>query len=591
MKGTTDIFSKMARIPIVGRLMDAGKASEKMKETFIKTGNASKAMVAGFSEMAMSGLYAAPMAFLTAAIKSIFTLDTAITDLSRSEGISYENASKARAEMASSTDDIRALSQDMLKIRAEIRKETGIARDINEDDLATLSKINLAGALNTKQQAKLLQLSQIQGKSVEATYTNMLGTLRSTERQFGVTLDLNKIMGKATELSGEMRAMIGMVPEDIVKAVAQASALGIELESLNSAASSLLNFEQSISKELEAELLTGKQLNLEKARLAALNNDEATLMQELVANIGTYSDFTSMNRLQQEAIAAAVGMQRGELENIFMRQADIATAEEVKRSNEEQSLVNQTLQITAMETLQQTMKGISDELASFVQPVMNFVQKLKDGEGIGKKIKNLFKFGIAVAAAGMVMSIVRFIGAMRTAITLSKALKAAETATAVAKAYGAAMSSPASILTGGIGGLALGATVAAVIYGAIKAFDDVAMKNLVGAGYGDTMITKAGMGTFAMNNQDQFAFDGNNFVAGTELFTAPKQTNTFARSSEMSEFFAEMRNSLNTISERAENPQPLSLAITNSSFEANNLEGRSNAVVYNPSSDPDSTFQ
>ena len=46
-------------------------------------------------------------------------------------------------------------------------------------------------------------------------------------------------------------------------------------------AGALLNFEQSINAELEAELLTGKQLNLERARAAALNNDMATLAEEL----------------------------------------------------------------------------------------------------------------------------------------------------------------------------------------------------------------------------------------------------------------------------------------------------------------------
>ncbi len=36
---------------------------------------------------------------------------------------------------------------------------------------------------------------------------------------------------------------------------------------------SLLNFETSIENELKAELITGKQLNLERARAAALTGD------------------------------------------------------------------------------------------------------------------------------------------------------------------------------------------------------------------------------------------------------------------------------------------------------------------------------
>jgi hypothetical protein len=49
-----------------------------------------------------------------------------------------------------------------------------------------------------------------------------------------------------------------------------ASALGMELEQVATSGESMLDFQSSIESELEAELLTGKQLNLEKARLLAL---------------------------------------------------------------------------------------------------------------------------------------------------------------------------------------------------------------------------------------------------------------------------------------------------------------------------------
>ena len=56
------------------------------------------------------------------------------------------------------------------------------------------------------------------------------------------------------------------------------------LETVDGIASSLLNFEESIQNELEAELLIGKDINLEKARLLALNNDLAGLSSELADN-------------------------------------------------------------------------------------------------------------------------------------------------------------------------------------------------------------------------------------------------------------------------------------------------------------------
>ena len=68
-----------------------------------------------------------------------------------------------------------------------------------------------------------------------------------------------------------------------------------------------LNFEQSIANEMEAELLLGKNLNLEKARQAAMDNDLVTLAEEIAKNVGDSAEFAEMNRIQQDAAAAAVG--------------------------------------------------------------------------------------------------------------------------------------------------------------------------------------------------------------------------------------------------------------------------------------------
>jgi hypothetical protein len=51
-------------------------------------------------------------------------------------------------------------------------------------------------------------------------------------------------------------------PEALTQAVAQARLLGTTLETTKKQAASLLNFETSIENELQAELLTGQQLNL-----------------------------------------------------------------------------------------------------------------------------------------------------------------------------------------------------------------------------------------------------------------------------------------------------------------------------------------
>jgi hypothetical protein len=99
-----------------------------------------------------------------------------------------------------------------------------------------------------------------------------------------------------------------------------AKALGMELQQLDSIGSSLLDFETSISKEMEAQVLTGREMNLTLAREAALNNDYATLTEEIAKNVGDSTQFLELNRIQQEAIAESVGMTANSLADVLKKQ-------------------------------------------------------------------------------------------------------------------------------------------------------------------------------------------------------------------------------------------------------------------------------
>ena len=61
----------------------------------------------------------------------------------------------------------------------------------------------------------------------------------------------------------------------------------------------MLNFQDSISKEIEASVLIGRQLNLQKARELALSNDIEGAMREVVKQVGTEQKFNKLNSIQR----------------------------------------------------------------------------------------------------------------------------------------------------------------------------------------------------------------------------------------------------------------------------------------------------
>jgi hypothetical protein len=139
------------------------------------------------------------------------------------------------------------------------------------------------------------------------------------------------------------------------------------IQQAQNASKQLLNFEESISAELEAELLTGKDINLEKARYLALQGDSAGAAQELMRNVGSLADFQKLNVIQQEALAKAVGMTTDELTDSLVK------SEQIKRLDQDQVKLYQSQikelkdkgQIEKANALEQQMlNGKSLELAN-----------------------------------------------------------------------------------------------------------------------------------------------------------------------------------------------------------------------------------
>ena len=126
----------------------------------------------------------------------------------------------------------------------------------------------------------------------------------------------------AITFNGNLEAMVGTANA--------AKRLGLNLEQVDQIASGLLDIETSIANEFEAEVISGKQLNLERARFFALTNDLEGVTEEIGKNQEVINTFASGTRIEQEAIAGALNLSRDDLSRMIFDQAIIngMTAEE-----------------------------------------------------------------------------------------------------------------------------------------------------------------------------------------------------------------------------------------------------------------------
>ena len=74
-----------------------------------------------------------------------------------------------------------------------------------------------------------------------------------------------------------------------------------------------MDFENSIAKEVEASVLIGRQLNLQKAREAALTGDISSAMKEVVKQVGSEEEFNKLNLIQRKALADSIGVSVSEM--------------------------------------------------------------------------------------------------------------------------------------------------------------------------------------------------------------------------------------------------------------------------------------
>ena len=118
--------------------------------------------------------------------------------------------------------------------------------------------------------------------------------------------------------------------DNLFAASAQALKLGTSLSGVADTARSLLDFESSIEKQMEASVLLGRQLNLDRARQLAFTGDIEGLQKEILKQVGSEAEFNQMNFAQREALAGALGRSVEDLARIVRGGSARASVEQTK---------------------------------------------------------------------------------------------------------------------------------------------------------------------------------------------------------------------------------------------------------------------
>jgi hypothetical protein len=516
-------------------------------------------------------------------------LDKSLGDAAKSMNMTYKAAGESRLEMtrfAKSAGDALVNSTNLQESTLAINESLGsnvAFENMSESfqkDVAFLSKMSHYAGLTADEVNSIAKLTLATNQNAEKFTGELMGQVKISGIQKGIILNEKTALKEISKTSAAIKMSFHGSAKGLGDAYAKAKALGTSLNKVDDIAGSILNFEESIESELSAELLLGKDLNLEKAREAALNNDLATLSDEIAKNVGSAADFSKMNRIQQEAIAKAVGMSREELASSLMEQEalknigaasvedakakydklrETMTAEEALKALGDEQLAQQfeqqsiqekigAAQLTMADSMNETLIPALTTMSEHFDKIFKRVTEIIASLGgmktimvvlgaimIGKLVKGIIDFGAGIGNA---------IGVARKLFAVQKAEAGVEVVSNSFKMAGPM--GPLGIAA--VGGL-IGAGVAALAMYTMN--DGIISPSTGGSGYGSRVLLSP-EGAISFNNKDSI-------VAGTDLFkandmvSAPQGAVQIASSNNSSKDIADLKSSIMALASRPVN--------------------------------------
>jgi hypothetical protein len=365
------LMKGLHKIPILGDLIDTQKVLDKMQKTLDTTGSKWKAFGTGLKStakeidklstdfMVVGGIM---LGFLAKLLDGVMEFDKLLTTTANTLAIGkyatqaiYRNY---RAITIEGDKQVKTLNEAFLSINNQgkalndLNDAFGTSIIYTEKTVQNQILLTKQMGLSAEEAASIQQYAILTHKSAE-------DTLQTIIKQNKSVLSYRKVIGEVAKLSGQILAQYQGNPEALAKAVVQANMLGMSLEQAKKVSDSLLDFQSSIESELEAELLTGKQINLEKARSLALAGKSSEAAQEMLEQVGDFNSYSKLNVIQQQSMAKAIGMNADELTNTLRQQQTLKDLgqESLDGLTEQYNMLRKNNDIVGLTALQEQIRS------------------------------------------------------------------------------------------------------------------------------------------------------------------------------------------------------------------------------------------
>ena len=252
-------------------------------------------------------------------------------------GMAVEKVGKLNKEFGTSMFQIGGIAQETALLNIFFEGSAEAAKTLSSElggtegsSLALKTNIGIMSetlGLSGAEAATLVgQFSRLNNGSTSVA-TNMIKASNEFARQNNIIPSelMADLAGSAEEF-----ALFGKDGGDnILRAAGYAQKLGVNMKTLSGVADNLLDFESSITKELELGALLGRNINLNKARELAYSNDIEGATKETLRQLGGINAFNKMDYYQKKATADLLGVSVAELSKMASNQEKAANLSKI----------------------------------------------------------------------------------------------------------------------------------------------------------------------------------------------------------------------------------------------------------------------
>jgi hypothetical protein len=331
-------------------------------------------------------------------------------------GVFAEKLGETRAQLGGisemGTTALAFFDDNAVENAKELANQFGGINNVSAELQASTSLISANMGISGTEAAGLLgSFSRLNGNSEEAAL-NLTKSTQEFAKQNGIIPSqlMADLAGSAEEF-----ALFGKEGgKNLIEAGAAARKMGVSLSTMTGISENLLDFESSITKELELGAMLGKNINLDRARSLAYQGDIAGATKETLAALGGVDAFNKMDYFQKKATADLLGTSVDELQKMVTQQENANTIG--GQLNEKFSLMGETLDAGLNKYLGTSLKSLGGMIMAGAQLGGSFAQMGVDVKGIAqgtggflknlvsapfKKIGSLFGGGAAAGAGAL----------------------------------------------------------------------------------------------------------------------------------------------------------------------------------------------